>query len=511
MALITMNMHTTKKQRNGQSRRQAKAAAQGRKAHTEPHHRAASRAPTTNLAGGRIRLKREEMLGALTVDTAGAVHTESRYLNPGLAESGGWGANMAAGYAAWHARHYRIEFRPTAPTTRSGSVILSVGMPDTPPAYGAAALMQREAAAQSAVYQECEIEFEPSSRRRMVRNIGTVVDGALIQYDAGRLDIRFVADEPGEIGYLYICYDVELLQPSPDISHTADEVRRAEGWAEPDSSDTYATTVYAADMLRCTFPNGEVRNPSTDALEANTYYAKGNIPADEEIIQDQFGKDAVKTTFRQPGLYNMSTSAEQGMSTHGTYDIKYCGYDLLVEDPSNPGVENAVAVPASMYAEKNGVQVGEVTASGADETVVVWKYDMDATTARLAGCDDAMLAELGLHGPDDRVGGILASIGTVCYWVEKAASFAVGVARVLRTVSQGDSYVEGHGLARGQPSVTAIMRSRERYSQVLALGPPLPLWEDHHPEPRQSLVPDRRPRDIIRAEAVADRQDRHRR
>lgn len=163
--------------------------------------------------GDVVRVRHREYVGDVLGSTA--FSTTVFKINPGLAGSFPWLANMAANFEKYRFRSLRFMFESSVATTQAGSVMLGIDL-DTLDAVPAtkAQMLQMQNVVRSNVW-DCSQSSLPEGVPELFTRTGAVPAGADAKtYDAGQLIIGVVGTaDTSVIGEAWFEYDVELHTP----------------------------------------------------------------------------------------------------------------------------------------------------------------------------------------------------------------------------------------------------------------------------------------------------------
>ncbi len=171
------------------------------------------------------RIKNSELLGS--VSNANSFTVTKYVVNPGLTATFPWLSVQAAQWQQYRFHSLQFRYVTRAPTSESGSVILSpdYNASDSPPSTEAQATNTMDAV-EDVCWKEITCVLSPSAMfplgpRKQIRTGN--VQGDLTVYDACRFNLCVVGSSTNSIGKLWVDYDVEFYVPqtSTAVSSTA--------------------------------------------------------------------------------------------------------------------------------------------------------------------------------------------------------------------------------------------------------------------------------------------------
>jgi hypothetical protein len=162
------------------------------------------------------RVKNSELVA--TIDGSSALTVQRFQLNPGLANTFPWLAEIAGQWQQYRFHSLCFRFVTRTGTSTVGSIILSPDYnPNDPVPAGEAEASNTQDSVEDVVWKDLVCKLDPASMfplgsRKMVRRSATGYDRNI--YDAGCMNVvTLECADSSAIGKLWVDYDVELFVP----------------------------------------------------------------------------------------------------------------------------------------------------------------------------------------------------------------------------------------------------------------------------------------------------------
>jgi hypothetical protein len=148
-------------------------------------------------------------------------------INPGLGFLFPWLHNVAVNFEKYRFRRLRFRYVPAVSTITSGTVALAVdpdASDDLPTSIPAMLSFQNACAVNT--WMGCDINTQSSALAevRYIRS-GSVADTDVKLYDLGNFlygTTTTVTNSPGDLGYMFVDYEVDLINPAAHIDENAE-------------------------------------------------------------------------------------------------------------------------------------------------------------------------------------------------------------------------------------------------------------------------------------------------
>lgn len=174
------------------------------------------------MPSGSVRVRHREYLA----DQLGSVafSSSSFAINPGLSRSFPWLSRVASRFESYHFESLRFLFETEAPTTATGSVIMTVDYdPEDAAPLSKTAALAYEGAVRSAPWSHSEFRArreDLSKRKSYFVRCGNLSDGrSLSLHDTGNLFVCVKGQATAAVvGEIYVEYDIILMTPQLEPS-----------------------------------------------------------------------------------------------------------------------------------------------------------------------------------------------------------------------------------------------------------------------------------------------------
>lgn len=225
-----------------------------------------------------VRIRHREFLWDVSASTEFA--WDEFKINPGLHSTFPWLSAIANRFESYVFHSLRFIYEPAVATTAGGSVMMAIDYdasdigPETKPT-----LMSYKDATRAAPWAQCVFHADSSDLHKAKTNYvrgGTISSTDIKLYDVGNLFVATQGQDAvftGNVGELYVEYDVELLTPQlNDYSSSLDLVNYA---ATGVTSDKFfgakASLTTAADGIESNIPFDWISAGVIELQQAGTY------------------------------------------------------------------------------------------------------------------------------------------------------------------------------------------------------------------------------------------------
>ena len=167
---------------------------------------------STNTASGSTIIKHREYLGAVVGTTT--ILVKSYNVNPGLATTFPWLANIANNYEKYRVKKLSAQYVTSSGSTTGGRVGLAFGYnpsesnPESKQQFFSIIPNREEAP-----WEDIQLHIQPTGETKYIR-IGGVSNGTVNTYDMGKLLVMTSNNASGAVvGEIFVEYEIELIRP----------------------------------------------------------------------------------------------------------------------------------------------------------------------------------------------------------------------------------------------------------------------------------------------------------
>jgi hypothetical protein len=169
---------------------------------------------------GSVTVSHSELFQTFAGSDTGSFQILQASINPGLAYLFPWLHNVAINYEKYRFRKLKFRFVSAVPTSTLGFVALAVDpdandtVPDSMPA-----LMSFQGACSGNTWMSCDLQVPVAHLGELYLRSGTVPDTDVKTYDIGNFLYGTTTGiaEVDTLGYLYVDYEVDLINPAAHI------------------------------------------------------------------------------------------------------------------------------------------------------------------------------------------------------------------------------------------------------------------------------------------------------
>ena len=167
---------------------------------------------SVNTGSGSTIIKHREYLGAVVGTTT--ILVKSYNVNPGLATTFPWLANIANNYEKYKVRKLSAQYVTSSGSTTGGRVGLAFGYnpseanPESKQQFFSIIPNREEAP-----WEDIHLSIQPTNETKYIR-IGGVSNGTVNTYDMGKLLVMTSNNASGAVvGEIFVEYEIELIRP----------------------------------------------------------------------------------------------------------------------------------------------------------------------------------------------------------------------------------------------------------------------------------------------------------
>lgn len=169
---------------------------------------------------GSVTVTHSELFQTFPGSSSGGFQIFQASINPGLAYLFPWLHNVAINYEKYRFRKLKFRFVSAVPTSVHGFVGLAVDpdandtVPESMPA-----LMSYNGACSGNTWMSCDLQVPVSHLGELYLRSGIVLDTDVKTYDIGNFlyGTTTLSSESDTLGYLYVDYEVDLINPAAHI------------------------------------------------------------------------------------------------------------------------------------------------------------------------------------------------------------------------------------------------------------------------------------------------------